>query len=59
MVFLYKKRGSFLAVFEQGERARISGLNGWLDSVDLDSLLRGNGYVFAGVKPKDILILDK
>ena len=44
--YIYSKGYHLLEVIELGDQARVQGLNGWIDSVELMSLLLGNGYRF-------------
>jgi len=44
--YIYSKGYHLLEVIELGDQARVKGLNGWLDTIELMSLLLGNGYRF-------------
>jgi len=44
--YIYSKGYHLLEVIEVGDQARVKGLNGWLDTIELMSLLLGNGYRF-------------
>lgn len=41
---VYQKGSHLLEVVELGESAKINGFHGWLDSIELMTLLLGNGY---------------
>lgn len=44
--YIYSKGNHLLEVIEVGDQARVKGLNGWLDTIELMSLLLENGYNF-------------
>jgi len=44
--YIYSKGNHLLEVIEVGDQARVKGLNGWLDTIELMNLLLGNGYNF-------------
>lgn len=44
--YIYSKGYHLLEVVELGDQARVKGLNGWLDTIELMSLLLENGYNF-------------
>ena len=44
--YIYSKGYHLLEVIELGDQARVKGLNGWLDTIELMSLLLENGYRF-------------
>lgn len=44
--YIYSKGHHLLEVIELGDQARVRGLSGWIDAIELMSLLLGNGYRF-------------
>jgi len=43
-IYIYSKGSHFVKVLEIDNQARLEGLKGWLDSIELMTLLQGNGY---------------
>jgi hypothetical protein len=42
--FLYQKAGHILQVVEVDNKARVNGLKGWIDDIELMTMLLENGY---------------
>ena len=44
--YIYAKGSHLIETIEMGEQARVKGLSGWIDAVELMTLLLENGYRF-------------
>ena len=44
--YIYAKGSHLIETIEMGEQARVKGLSGWIDAVELITLLLENGYNF-------------